>query len=62
MIKIEHTEAVGFEHAIRGMRNSHNSWEKVLDKFIIILKHICPVTENLYLVVLTQQKKKHKQP
>ena len=28
MIKTEHTEVVGFEHAIRGMRNSHNSWDK----------------------------------
>lgn len=27
-IRIEHTEVVGFEHAIRGMRNSHNSWDK----------------------------------
>lgn len=28
MIKIENTEVVGFEHAIRGMRNPMNSWEK----------------------------------
>lgn len=28
MIKIEHTEVVGFEHAIRGMRNPMNSWDK----------------------------------
>ncbi|MBP3901162.1 MAG: HNH endonuclease [Blautia sp.] len=28
MIKIEHVEAWGFEHAIRGMRNPMNSWEK----------------------------------
>ena len=28
MIKIEHTEVVGWEHAIRGMRNPMNSWEK----------------------------------
>ena len=28
MIKIEHTEVVGFEHAIRGMRNPLNSWDK----------------------------------
>lgn len=26
MIKIEKTEVLGWEHAIRGMRNSHNSW------------------------------------
>lgn len=27
-IRIEHTEVVGFEHAIRGMRNPLNSWNK----------------------------------
>lgn len=28
MIKIENTEVVGWEHAIRGMRNPLNSWHK----------------------------------
>ena len=28
MIKIENTEVVGWEHAIRGARNPLNSWEK----------------------------------
>ena len=28
MLKIENTEVVGFEAAIRGMRNPMNSWEK----------------------------------
>ncbi len=28
MLKIENVEAVGWEHAIRGMRNPKNSWEK----------------------------------
>lgn len=28
MIKIENTEIVGWEAAIRGMRNPKNSWEK----------------------------------
>ena len=28
MIKIEKTEVMGWEHAIRGMRNPKNSWEK----------------------------------
>ena len=28
MIKIENTEVIGWEHAIRGMRNPLNSWEK----------------------------------
>ena len=28
MIKLEKYEATGWEHAIRGMRNPMNSWEK----------------------------------
>ena len=28
MIKIENVEVVGWEHAIRGMRNPKNSWDK----------------------------------
>lgn len=28
MIKLEYTEVVGWEAAIRGMRNPHNSWDK----------------------------------
>lgn len=28
MIKFEHTEVLGWEHAIRGMRNPMNSWER----------------------------------
>lgn len=28
MLKIEHTDITGWEHAIRGMRNPKNSWEK----------------------------------
>ena len=28
MIKIEHVEVVGWEHAIRGMRNPKNSWDR----------------------------------
>ena len=34
MIKIENAEVVGFEHAIRGMRNPMNSWEKSDSNFI----------------------------
>ena len=33
MLKIENTEVMGWEHAIRGMRNPMNSWEKS-DSFI----------------------------
>ena len=28
MIKLENVEVMGWEHAIRGMRNPMNSWEK----------------------------------
>ena len=28
MLKIENVEVVGWEHAIRSMRNPMNSWEK----------------------------------
>lgn len=28
MLKVEYQEAWGFKHAIRGMRNPHNSWNK----------------------------------
>lgn len=33
MIKLENTEVVGWEHAIRGMRNPMNSWEKSDSKY-----------------------------
>ena len=29
MLKLEHTEVLGWEHAIRGMRNPMNSWERI---------------------------------
>lgn len=28
MLKVEYLEAWGFKHALRGMRNPHNSWDK----------------------------------
>ena len=34
MIKIENVEVMGWEHAIRGMRNPKNSWEKSDSEFI----------------------------
>ena len=34
MIKLENTEAIGWEHAIRGMRNPMNSWDKSDSEFI----------------------------
>ena len=33
MLKIENTEVLGWEHAIRGMRNPMNSWEKSDSEF-----------------------------
>ena len=40
MIKIENTEVVGWGHAIRGMRNPLNSWDK-------IDSHDCPCHDGL---------------
>lgn len=34
MLKIENTEVVGWEHAIRGMRNPMNSWDKSDSKWV----------------------------
>ena len=34
MLKIENWEVIGWEHAIRGMRNPMNSWEKSDSIFI----------------------------
>lgn len=34
MLKIENAEVIGLEHAIRGMRNPMNSWEKSDSEFI----------------------------
>lgn len=34
MIEFEHTEVVGWEAAIRGMRNPHNSWDKSDSKYM----------------------------
>ena len=36
MLKIENTEVVGWEHAIRGMRNPMNSWDKSDSEFCIL--------------------------
>ena len=35
MIKIENTEVVGWEHAIRGMRNPMNSWNKSDSGYVV---------------------------
>lgn len=36
MIKLENTEVLGWEHAIRGMRNPMNSWEKSDSEFLTL--------------------------
>lgn len=40
MIKIENTEVVGWEHAIRGMRNPMNSWDKSDSEFGVLYDDI----------------------
>lgn len=42
MLKFENTEVMGWEAAIRGMRNPKNSWEKSDSKPCWILKDISP--------------------
>lgn len=43
MLKIENVEVLGWEHAIRGMRNPKNSWEKI-DSFLCGMQNCdqCP--------------------
>ena len=41
MIKIENYEVLGWEHAIRGMRNPMNSWDKSDSSFKATAKTIC---------------------
>ena len=47
MIKFEHTDVVGWEHAIRGMRNPLNSWGK-MDSHMCMIDHgfDCVMCEN----------------
>lgn len=48
MLKIENTEVMGWEHAIRGMRNPMNSWEKSDSGFGCDYsdQHFCSVCED----------------
>lgn len=46
MLKIENTEIMGWEHAIRGMRNPKNSWAKSDSVFCKIPDEKCSVCEN----------------
>lgn len=40
MIKIANVEVAGWEHAIRGMRNPKNSWDKSNSHFNVLLERI----------------------
>lgn len=44
MIKIENTEVLGWEHAIRGMRNPMNSWEKSDSDICDVHCEDCPLS------------------
>lgn len=49
MIKLEKTEVVGWEHAIRGMRNPMNSWKKSDSDYRPILCARCDDCESYHL-------------
>lgn len=49
MLKLENTEVLGWEHAIRGMRNPMNSWEKSDSGWDVI--YHSPVDKNEFLLV-----------
>ena len=46
MIKLEKTEVMGWEAAIRGMRNPKNSWEKSDSRRMIVV--YLDITAPLY--------------
>ena len=47
MLKIENTEVTGWEHAIRGMRNPMNSWEKSDSNFFDDSEgHVCNICQG----------------
>lgn len=50
MIKIENTEVVGWEHAIRGMRNPMNSWDKSDSFFVSADGDGYDISRNLFNV------------
>ena len=49
MLKLENTEVLGWEHAIRGMRNPMNSWEKSDSGWDVI--YHSPVDKSKFLLV-----------
>ena len=47
MLKIENVEVIGWEHAIRGMRNPKNSWEKSDSNFFDDSEgHVCNICQG----------------
>ena len=54
MIRLENYEVVGFEHAIRGMRNPMNSWDKSDSVFIPF--SMCDNEEDLKLAKICHDK------
>lgn len=47
MLKIENAEVIGWEHAIRGMRNPMNSWEKSDSNFFDDSEgHVCNICQG----------------
>ena len=49
MIKIENTEVVGWEAAIRGMRNPMNSWEKSDSSVCAYSRHVPHCNDCVYV-------------
>ena len=50
MIKVEKIETWGFEHAIRGMRNPKNSWDKSDSEWKIYMPEYPNLSEAKYIV------------
>lgn len=49
MIKIENVEVVGWEHAIRGMRNAMNSWSKIDSSVCAYSRHVPHCNDCVYV-------------
>lgn len=46
MLKLENTEVLGWEHAIRGMRNPYNSWQKSDSLFLDVDGYMYDINGN----------------
>ena len=49
MIKLENTEVIGWEAAIRGMRNPHNSWSKSDSSVCAYSRHVPHCNDCVYV-------------